>query len=84
MRTVVMLICLLVAGTCHAEDPLETLNTVEDTLSTMERTLHNLADRRVEEGAGTGSVLAGQSARQEELTDQELYFVSDEPLETFP
>ena len=65
MRTIVMLTCLLIAGTCHAEDPLETLNTVEDTVSTMERTLQSHADRRVESGI---------------LPDQELYFVSDEPL----
>jgi hypothetical protein len=39
MRAIVMLVLLFVAGTCYAEDPLETLNTVEDTLTTMEHTL---------------------------------------------
>jgi hypothetical protein len=39
MRAIVMLMILFVAGTCYAEDPLETLNTVEDTLSTMQHTL---------------------------------------------
>lgn len=41
MRAIVMLVLLFVAGTCYAEDPLETLNTVEDTLTTMEHTLKN-------------------------------------------
>jgi hypothetical protein len=39
MRAIVMLVLLFVAGTCYAEDPLETLNTVEETLTTMEHTL---------------------------------------------
>ena len=39
MRTIVVLIFMSIAGPCFAEDPLETLNTVEDTLSTMQQTL---------------------------------------------
>jgi len=39
MRAIAMLLFLLLAGTCYADEPLETLNTVEDTLTTMEKTL---------------------------------------------
>lgn len=39
MRAIALLLFLSVAATCYAEDPLESLNTVEDTLTTMEQTL---------------------------------------------
>jgi hypothetical protein len=48
MRAVVMLLFLSLAGTCFADDPLESLNTVADTLSTMEQTLHAQAANRQE------------------------------------
>ena len=40
MRTILMLIFILIAGPCLAEDPLETLNTVEDAVTSMEQVLH--------------------------------------------
>lgn len=76
MRTIVMLMFLFIAGPCNAEDPLETLNTVEDTLTTMERNLRNKA---VEQGARK-AYSNSTSARLRELPGKELYFASDEPL----
>lgn len=78
MRAIVMLIFLLIAGNCWAEDPLETLNTVEDTLSTMERTLGHPSERaeRAVSQAGAGSA----GAREPFRFGPELYFVSDESL----
>src|SRR6185369_13426541 len=76
-RVAFMLFLLLVAGPCYAEDPLETLNTVEDTLSTMERTLQAQQFPGAEKGAGReGSASVGQG----EEHGKELYFVSEEPL----
>ncbi|MCM0082332.1 hypothetical protein L4X63_12110 [Geomonas sp. Red32] len=34
-----VLVMVLMAGKCFADDPLESLNTVQDTVSTMEQTL---------------------------------------------
>lgn len=75
MRTIVMLMFLSIAGTCFAEDPLETLNSIEDTLSTME---HALNAQAAEQGevSGTGTDAAGQARS----FNRERYFVSDEPL----
>lgn len=39
MRIAAMLMVLSIAGTCYADDPLETLNSVEDTVTTMQHTL---------------------------------------------
>jgi hypothetical protein len=72
MRTILMLILLFVAGTCFAEDPLETLNSVEDTLSTMEHTLNTQPDR--------GGSRAVTDFTDELSFEQELYFISEEPL----
>ncbi|GFO57081.1 hypothetical protein GMSM_40880 [Geomonas sp. Red276] len=36
---VLVLVMVLMAGKCFADDPLESLNTVQDTVSTMEQTL---------------------------------------------
>ena len=79
MRNVMMLLFLLIAGTCFAEDPLETLNTVEDTLSTMEQSRNARAAELGDSSAarsrpGVDAVRAGIDY------GEELYFVSDEPL----
>jgi len=75
MRAIVMLLLLSVSVPCYAEDPLESLNTVADTISTMEQTLRIRA-----EGKGAG-YYAGVSAPGERLPDDDrLYFVSDQTL----
>lgn len=43
MRAIVMLMVLSIAVTCYAEDPLESLNSVEDTLRAMEKSLESQA-----------------------------------------
>jgi len=43
MRAIVMLMVLAIAVTCYAEDPLESLNSVEDTLRAMEKSLESQA-----------------------------------------
>ncbi|HBG05660.1 MAG: hypothetical protein A2075_22575 [Geobacteraceae bacterium GWC2_58_44] len=78
MRAIVMLIFLSIAGTCYAEDPLEMLNTVEDTLSTMERTLEAQA---WDPGASNAFRRVPDAAAMEEtLWEEEMYFVSEEPV----
>lgn len=80
MRTIVMLLFLCFAGTCYGQDPLESLNTIEDTLSTMESILK-------EQGLDPGGINAarvmvdGGAAGDFALGD-ELYFVSEEELGT--
>jgi hypothetical protein len=74
MRTILMamlMVCL--AGRCFADDPLETLNTVEDTVSTME---HVLKEQGQLPREGKLSSAAGLPA----ATSAELYFVSDGAL----
>ena len=78
MRTILILIFILIAGPCHAEDPLETLNTVEDTLSTMAHTLNAQAAQQGE--SAEERELAGSGGERGELTGREIYFVSNEPL----
>lgn len=75
MRFFVMLLFLAIAVPCHAEDPLETLNTVEDTLSTMERTLKTRAGQK-----GDLASAAPWVASERLPLDDRLYFVSDEAL----
>lgn len=77
MRAFVMFISLALAVPCYAEDPLESLNTVEDTLSTMEQTLKLRG-----EGKGSGSHPGGRSATERLPQDDQLVFVSDQPLGT--
>lgn len=71
MRAIAMLLFLSMAGTCFAEDPLETLNTVEDTISAMSQTL-----RRGPGGEGAGGDMtigiAGTGARLEGSLEREL------------
>ena len=43
MRAIVMLMLLAIAVPCYAEDPLESLNSVEDTLRAMEMSLESQA-----------------------------------------
>ena len=79
MRAIVLLIILSFAGTSFAKDPLESLNSVEDTLKTMERTLevqawHDGDETIAGKGAGAGALMEGDDER-------EPYFVSEEPLD---
>jgi hypothetical protein len=53
MRTISMLTLLLIAVPCFADDPLETLNTVEDTLSTMTQVLKTQAAEEAQSRADT-------------------------------
>jgi hypothetical protein len=41
MRVIVFLLLVFISGTCFADDPLETLNTVEDTVTTMQHALRS-------------------------------------------
>lgn len=70
MRAFVVLLLFAIAVPCYAEDPLESLNTIEDTLSTMERTL------KLRGGRGEVSV----AALERLPLDDRLFFVSDEAL----
>ena len=54
MRAVVMLMFLSVAVPCYAEDPLEGLNTIEETLTLMEKSLEAQAW-----DGGDGAVASG-------------------------
>lgn len=74
MRALAMFILLTVAFPCYAEDPLESLNTVEDTLTTMEQTLRSRATHR------TTAALSMRGAMETLPQDERLYFVSDEAL----
>jgi len=76
MRAIAMFLFLSISAPCYAEDPLETLNTVEDTLSIMELTL------KVRAESESNRVFARAGDASEALPlHGELYFVSDEPLE---
>jgi len=82
MRTIVMLTFLLIAGTCHASDPLESLNTFEDTLSAMALSLHaeaNGPDESVADSSGTGS---SAESLKGEPQGRELDSLSAEPIRT--
>uniref|UniRef100_C6E349 SH3 domain-containing protein n=1 Tax=Geobacter sp. (strain M21) TaxID=443144 RepID=C6E349_GEOSM len=74
MRVLVMFLFIAITVPCHAEDPLESLNTVEDTLSTMQRAL-----RVREENRNVGAALA-EAAMQRLPEDDHLYFVADEEI----
>jgi hypothetical protein len=41
MRVILVVLLVLISGTCFADDPLETLNTVEDTVTAMQRALRS-------------------------------------------
>jgi len=75
MRVFVMLLFVAIAVRCYAKDPLETLNTVEDTLSTMEQTLKMRAGQR---GHSASATAGGVGERLP--FDDRLYFVSDEAV----
>lgn len=78
MRVLVLLVFLLWAGTCFAGDPLETLNTVEDTLSAMQQKLKARKPQDSKAAGGADRVAAGA-----EITiSNGRYFISDEPLGT--
>lgn len=71
MRALVIPLFIAIAAPCYAEDPLETLNTVEDTVNTMQRALKT----RAEQG------IAGSDAPGETLPhDDRLYFTSEEEI----
>lgn len=74
MSVLVMLIFIAIAVPCHAEDPLESLNTVEDTLSTMQRTLRVREENRSVEAA------LAEASMQRLPEDDHLYFVADEEI----
>lgn len=75
MRAIVMLLLLSLSVPCYAEDPLETLNTVEDAISTMEQALRTRA-----EGRGPRYYSAGAPLSMALPSDDRLYFVSEENL----
>lgn len=74
MRVLVMFLFIAIAVPCRAEDPLESLNTVADTLSTMERTL------KVQEENRTVEAALAEAAMLRLPEDDHLYFVADEEL----
>jgi hypothetical protein len=78
MRAIVMLF-LLIAAPCFAEDPLESLNTVEDTLNTMKQ---SLSAQPLEHGDSKAVRTAFRVAEASEAisAEQELNFVSNEAL----
>lgn len=85
MRAIVMLIFFSFAGTCYAQDPLETLNPVQDTLSTMEQNLktQTLKAQGTRQGANKAFPFRPSvdgAARQGITAQQEVYFGSDAPL----
>lgn len=71
MRAVVMLMFLSVAVPCYAEDPLEGLNTIEETLTLMEKSLEAQAwdggDGEVASGPRGGDAAAAGTPLQQEL-----------------
>lgn len=75
MRAFAMFLFLAIAVPCHAEDPLETLNTIEDTLSTMEQTLKMRAGH-----AGSAASATSWGVSERLPLDDRLYFVSDEAV----
>ena len=82
MRTVLILILLSMAGSCFAGDPLETLNTVEDTLKTMKRTVKVLtASRGGSNGAGNTAGVgdAGEDVASERKPGGEVGRVKARP-----
>ena len=71
-----MMVFMLIAGPCFAEEPLETLNTVEDTVISMEVALHAHAaeqDERRDAERVSGTDATGQASQHQSR------FVSDEP-----
>lgn len=79
MPIVIMLLFLSCAATCFADDPLESLNTVEDAMSTMERFFSTRAARQ-----GNGNTVGGRSgnaAKQQRTPGKIIYFVGDQPLD---
>ena len=75
MRAFVMFLFLAIAVPCHAEDPLETLNTIEDTLNSMEQALK----LRAGHAGSAASASEGEMGQRLPLDDR-LYFVSDEAV----
>ena len=75
MRAFVMFLFLAIVVPCHAEDPLETLNTIEDTLNTMEQALK----LRAGHAGSAASASEGEMGQRLPLDDR-LYFVSDEAV----
>lgn len=71
MRLLLVLLFLSIAGTSFAEDPLESLNTVEDTVSTMQHTL-KLQSGHADSAAGenlSSAVAAGDETASPEEKD---------------
>ena len=68
MRAIVLLMLILVAGNCYAEDPLESLNSIQDTVAAMEQTLD----------AQAWDPEAGKDSADAFVED--VYFVSYDPL----
>jgi hypothetical protein len=77
MRFIVMLLIISFATTCFAQDPLESLNTVEETVAMMEFALNGEVAEPQFSRAIRGKEI--QTAT-EEILDDGPYFVSDEPL----
>lgn len=73
MRVRALFAFLAIAIPCHAEDPLETLNTVQDTLSTMEQALKL---RTVSRHAALAPGIVGEKLP----VDTSLYFTSNEDI----
>lgn len=77
MRAFILLLFLAITVPCHAEDPLESLNTIEDTLHTMERTLKLRAGQKEDLASATP-----WAASERLPLDDRLFFVSDEAIGT--
>lgn len=73
MRALAMFAVLAIAVPCHAEDPLESLNTVKDTIITMEQTL--------KQRAWAGNAVTASTASERLQVGDLLYFTSVEPLD---
>lgn len=74
MRTYIVLALVLVASVCRAEDALESLNTVEDTVVTMHRTLKYKSTAAEEPRSAT------DPSKIPKLPDLEEKVISDELL----
>ena len=80
MRIFIMLLFLSFAGTCFAEDPLESLNTVEDALNTMQKFL-NAQAAQPGSGKAARSLPGAGAAGEQRFLEDAIYFVGEKPLE---
>jgi len=78
MPIISMLLLLSCAATCFADDPLESLNTAEDPMSTME----HFFDRAARQGNGNADgSRSGNAGKQQRTHNKIIYFVGEQPLD---